>query len=36
MRNDKIKEEMQQLELSIKKLSQEEIEQLVKLQIACR
>ena len=36
MRNDKIKEEMQKLESNIKNLSLEEMEQLVKLQIACR
>ena len=35
MRNDKIKLEIQQLELSIKNLSVEEMEQLIKLQIAC-
>jgi len=35
MRNDKIKLEIQQLELSIKNLSLEEMEQLIKLQIAC-
>ena len=36
MRNDKIKQEIQQLELSIKNLSVEEMEQLIKLQIACK
>ena len=35
MRNDKIKLEIQQLELSIKKLTQEKMEQLIKLQIDC-
>jgi hypothetical protein len=36
MSNDKIKQEINQLELSINNLSQEEMEQLIKLQIACR
>ena len=35
MRNDKIKEEIIQLELSINNLSCEKMEQLIKLQIAC-